>query len=43
MYVINNSYIFRKDLEIYFMLKKSYIILKKKSRFFFKNTIYLFL
>ena len=42
MVIINYSYIFKKDLKIYFMLKKSYIILKKKSRFFFLKLPYLF-
>jgi hypothetical protein len=42
MEIINYSYFFKKDLKIYFILKKNYIILKKKSRFFFLKIPYIY-
>ena len=39
---INNEFFFGKDFNIYFFLKKGFIIIKKKSRFFFIKLTYIY-
>jgi hypothetical protein len=42
MNIINHCFYFGKDFNIFFLIKKNYIILKKKSRFFFLKIPYIY-
>lgn len=42
MKILNYSNFFSKDFSIYFLLNQSYIILKKKNRFFFLKIPYIY-